>query len=335
MLTESSIGGTGAARERLNRRERLDVVAVPTDVRESTLFDWVPVDRMFVAPYGRPFSQKKVDGLLLNFDFAALGVLYLSFRSEEDNYAILDGQHRMVAAMQKGHTELPSRIYIDLSYEQEAALYVRFATVNRQTALDRFRARLEAKEPVALHIEGIIREHGGLEIAASSKGREGFFCAVDQAEKTLRRDGADGLIDVCRILRAAWETAPRAWTASMITGVAGFWIRYRRNKELRYDRLVSVLQLRTPESVLARAAMIASTDRRSNVSGSIGMAILHLYNDGIRSHRLPGWAAMVYGDETREERREQLRRTMNANHRKPVPAEGAASAGPGEEAVTS
>jgi len=119
--------------------------------QRQTRFAWVPLGAMFSAPYERPLSQPKVDRILKAWDLRAVGVLYLSERvtpgSEDHAFAILDGRHRQAAAEQHGVASLPALIYQGLTYADEATLYVAFATVNRQTALDRFRARVEAGDP--------------------------------------------------------------------------------------------------------------------------------------------------------------------------------------------
>lgn len=266
---------------------------VPKDLREQTLFDWVAVEKMFIAPYGRVFSQTKVNGLRKSFDFNAVGVLYLSFRDKEDMYAVLDGQHRKVAAEQEGYTMLPARIFLDLTYEQEAGLYVRFATVNKQMAVDRMRARLEARDPKALAIRAIVQERGmdvACALADSSKPR--FIAAVYELEKVYDQHGGELLTEVCRTLQAAWDDQSRAWSCYLLSGTAAFLARYHGNPLFRYERLITRMRLLSPETILARATMNSKTLQLSK-GALVGMALLEIYNDGLRSGKLPAWQSFV------------------------------------------
>src|SRR5678816_2340750 len=129
------------------------------ELDSKTIYEIVPTSKMFVASYGRPLSVAKVQRIARAFDERAIGTVYLSLRNNGE-YAILDGQHRVAAANLKGIYELPARVFIDLSYEDEAALYVKFATVNKQTSLDRWRARVIAKEPKVQDITDLLQSIG-------------------------------------------------------------------------------------------------------------------------------------------------------------------------------
>lgn len=101
----------------------MPVMARPVDdkqaqlraIEEKTLFEWVNILDTFVANYGRPLSETRVKSILKHFDPLGLGTILLSMR-DDNRYAIIDGQHRIAAAMEYGMTSVPSRVYIDLSY---------------------------------------------------------------------------------------------------------------------------------------------------------------------------------------------------------------------------
>lgn len=274
-------------------------VLIPDEVKSQTLFDYVPLNKMFTAAYCRPFSQKKVDALRRNFDLNAIGVLYLSYRSSEDNYAIIDGHHRKVTAEQEGYTTLPARIYIDLTYEQEASLYVKFATVNKQTALDRFKARIEAKEPKALEIQSIVEEYGSMKIGPNFGSLTGYCQAAYTLEKVYNLHGAQALQEVCTLLRASYQDQQRAWSAPVLEGTAMFWTRYHTHPRLMYKRLVERLQLITPEQLIAKAVSIKATIKQADALSAVGRAIVLQYNAGLRGYQLPDWQAQVIGEPAR------------------------------------
>lgn len=299
----------GAALVEKRLMESSTAVVIPDDVASNTIFDMVPLDSMFVAPYGRPFSQRKVDGLLKNWFLPSVGVLYLSFRYDSNNYALLDGQHRKVAAEQKGITKLPARIYIDLSYEQEADLYVRFATVNKQTALDRFRARIEAKEEHATTIRAIVRSHSDMDIATTSAPEPNMINAVDTLERVYNQYGAKALGESCLLIQSAWGNQSRAWGATIIRGMAMFWIRY--HEVCKYKELIERLSCISPEQVLAKANAKRAALSSAESQSAVGLVLVDLYNDRRRSGRLPEWKRMVYGEKGKETARASMQ-TANA-----------------------
>src|SRR4030095_16437700 len=166
-------------------------------LEERTRYEWVPLLSTFAAPYERPLSPSKVERLVTEWNLPAAGVLYLAERrdrpaNEPVRYPILDGRHRIAAAQRKGYERLPALIYQGLSYQEEARLYVAFATVNRQTSMDRYRARLEGGDEVALQIQRLARDVGHVMIGIQySIGSPGFLNAVFTCERILTQWGEE------------------------------------------------------------------------------------------------------------------------------------------------
>ena len=280
---------------------------VPKDILEETLFDWVPVEKMFVPKYGRALSQPKIDGLRRNWDPRAVGVLMLSFRAN-DTYAIIDGQHRMAAAQLEGITALPARIYIDLAYEEEAALYRRFATVHQQTALDIFRARVEERDPLALQIVAVLKKYK-MDIAAVPGPNR--LTAIAAVNSIVSQYGLDFFDEVLGLLREAWTGNSRAWAGPMLQGMAMFWYRYRAVVDRK--RLVAKLVASTPDTVTRMGTQLASLLGSEYGSAKIGIAIRHLYNAGIRKNQLAEWQPKIMTDEGRIALREGQERARKTN----------------------
>lgn len=270
---------------------QLDRESNPT-IREQTLLDWVPIEKMFIAAYGRPLSQKKVQKMFEKFDPNALGVILLSFRPN-DTYAVLDGQHRIALAMQAGMTVLAARIYIDLTYEEEAKLYNDFATINQQSALDKFRAKLEAKDTTALDIQRILNHHG-LEVATSGPAL-GKVQAVAALEFIYAQQGATTLDNVIGILHAGWEESKRAYLQQSLYGMMAFWIRYHDVVDIK--RLQDVMKKYSPERIIQASMTHQSASiARSNHIETWGRAMVDAYNYGMRQHRLEEWEKKVVSE---------------------------------------
>ena len=118
-------------------------------------FGWVPIDQCFVDAYGRPEKPGRVASVLKDFDEDGLGVIIVSARPD-GRYAVIDGNHRVLAAQKMGLTHIEASIRYGYTYEYEADLYGKFANVAKQTAGDQFRALVEKRDPDALDIKAIV-----------------------------------------------------------------------------------------------------------------------------------------------------------------------------------
>lgn len=258
--------------------------------RAGMYFAWVPIHAMFTDSYGRQISERKVASLRANFNRDALGVILLSERPD-GRMAILDGSHRRAATIQEGIDEMASLVYTGLTYQQEAALYLAFASVNRQTARDRFRARAEAADPAVVAIRSHLQRHG-LDVALSGPS-VGRVQAVYALDRIMASQGEEFLGEMVDLLYDAWGTQTRAWVSWTISGMAAFWARYRR--DVRRDHLVDVLKLATPERVLAAARAHNEILSSSSIhQRGYGLVVKDLYDRGLHEgNRLPEWSVFA------------------------------------------
>lgn len=264
-------------------------------IEQNTVFEVVPTSKMFVAKYGRPLVVAKVQTMVRLFDKNGIGTIYLSLRSD-GQYAILDGQHRVAAANLKGLYELPSLVFIDLTYEEEAALYVKFATVNQQSSLDKFKARVEAREPTALDIVDLLDSCGSLYIAYNGPADHGIQ-AVSLLENLYRKNGRAHLRHVLTTIYRTWQGTQRAYTYSVVQGISAFLLRYEGltvqddGVKLDWQRLTQILQRMTPEGLIAKATQLQGLMSKEKAASAAGQIILHEYNKGLKTHKLPDWTA--------------------------------------------
>lgn len=269
-------------------------ISVDPDTGYLVATMWVALTEMFIAPYGRQPTDRKVDKMLSRgLDRDALGTISLSLRPD-GRFAIIDGGHRAEAAAKSGLTHLFARVYLDLTYEQEAELYEKLGTVNRQTALDRFRARVEAKEPTALHIQEILARHSmKVSISGPAVGSVQSIGAIDKIYIELGPVALDAIVG---ILYRAWGTTRKAWVQNMMEAMRQFWMRY--SDEVNVDKLVAQLRLTSPERLMAEAgAVVVHT---SSPGTLIGQTIVIHYNKGVRTNKLGYWVDHI--GKTREAR---------------------------------
>lgn len=268
----------------------LSDLSLDEQISSQTLFDTIPICKMFVAKYGRPLVVARVQQIVRSFDEKAIGTIYLSIRAD-GNYAILDGQHRIAAANLKGLTTLSSRVFIDLTYEQEAALYVKFATVNKQTSLDRFKARVEAREPLALDILDILNSTN-LTISYSGQSA-GTLQAVSTLEAIYKKGGRAHLRNVLTTIYHSWKDQPRAYVLPILYGISMFLQRYNNDNtqpKLDWTRLYSKLHQLTPEILIAKSSQLKGVISQAESQAVVGMVILYEYNSGLhKQNKLPEW----------------------------------------------
>lgn len=248
----------------------------PIHVDEHTLFEMVPLDRVFADRYCRPIRQWQVSRQRRNWNVDKVGSLYVSLRND-GRYAVLDGNHRIAAARLEGITHLPARVYIDLIYQQEAELYNAFATQHKQSALDRFRALVEAEDRMALEIVAMLHRHG-LRIGFNGPA-VGCLQAVYALERIYRDHGLGVLDMVVRILHEAWGYTPGAYVTNVLNGTAALVARY--NDAINERRLVTLLKHNGIDYLMQRASEYRSV--RSMTETAWGRAMHDLYNRGLRA----------------------------------------------------
>lgn len=252
-------------------------------IERETIAEWVPISKLFVDRYGRPVSDHAINKMMRGgFKPNSLGTIMLSLR-EDGRYAILDGNHRTQYARKWGVLRMHARVFIDKTYEEEAALFADFNSTNRPTALDRFRARLEAGDEIAHDIQRILARHS-LTIGIDGQGH-GTVQSVGAIDKVYSELGPLGLDRVVEILHGAWGYERKAWVQPMVEGMRQFWARY--GEECDIPRLIGQMKLLTPEQILAQAGLVAL--RTASPGTLIGMTLVDRYNRGLRSRRLPDW----------------------------------------------
>lgn len=269
------------------------------DIETNTMFDWVPIEKTIVAPYGRFLSEAKVEHLVSTWNPKAFGVALLSWRHLEEVYAILDGQHRTEAARRVGMDKIPARIYIDLTYREEADLYVRFATVNKQTAVDRFRARLEAGDPVVLDLHAILTGLN-LEVPPQQTGAltPHQIACVFTLERVYQYQGREILSLALHTLHDAWKGRQRGYSMQAVEGAAAFWARYQGQASMSH--LIDVLHRNTPDEVAVLAYKTQEVMGQMQAAYAWGRVFLRLYNNRMKSP-LPEWQDHLL-KETHEQR---------------------------------
>lgn len=289
------------------------MVSLVQQEEQHSFITTVDLALVFVADYGRPFSQAKVDAIVKHWDPRAVGVILLSYRGD-NRYAIMDGQHRVAAAMVMGVSELPARIYVDLTYEEEATLYRLFATVNKQTAGDIFRARVEAGEPLAVGIKRAL-EANEMTLAYTGGKHPGRFTAIGTAVEIAERHGLPHISEVFGLIHDTWGISATAWSAGMLTGVDAFWLRFRDSPLTSRQLVAARWKHIVPENALIQADLLKTAMEKRYHRTIVGQYLMNMYNNGLRTNRLGPWAERLTTEEVVERQRERIRTKLTADDR--------------------
>jgi hypothetical protein len=119
---------------------------------------------------------------------------------------LVDGGHRRACCQKLGYKHWYAYVIAGLDSRKEAELYESM-NVDRKNAnaLERFKARLHYRDPVAITIKGTV-EHNGFELELC-RGRNGgriIHCVV-ALDMIFRRANRPGLEQVLHVIKNCWD----------------------------------------------------------------------------------------------------------------------------------
>lgn len=255
--------------------------------------DNVPTERVSCDyTYARPLTQKRIASLnKKQWDPRRAGVLYMSMR-DDGTYYTIDGQGRMFLAIKFKIPTVPARVYIDLTVQDEAELYLAFNRDRVATEpIDDFMARLVMNEPSAIAIQSIVTALG-LTIAKGS-GANKVHC-VAMLDKVYALWGPQVLESSLRLLLDAWASQTGSLVSAMVGGAMQFVVRYPKLSLIQYRDLVARMGKVMPAHVAARARGVQQESPGMGLDSAYGRVLWSIYNTGRRTHRLDDWQARVY-----------------------------------------
>jgi len=257
---------------------------------EEFNLEWIEVADLRVDhDYQRPLNNASIRKIAEHFDPLKFGTLAVSERDEV--YFVVDGQQRFHAIKMRfgPRSLLPCIVYRELETKDEAAQFIGLNDSTSVAAIDKFKARCAAGDPVACDIRKIIRNRG-LNIARSPS--DGHIACVAQCERIyLGGNKQHGKINPAALgetlsnLLAIWGPEKTAFNGNIVTGLGWVVLRYRM--QLDQDRLVDKIKAKWPNAtdLLHDARKIQSVEGRS-VFVHVADQIIKRYNVGIRTKNL-------------------------------------------------
>lgn len=240
--------------------------------------------------YQRGLNLNHVNFLAEHWSSRECDPIKVSRRSDGSLW-VIDGQHRVRAAMKAKVKDLLAHVIEGLTYQEEADLFYR-AQVGRlgMRPLDEWNASLEAEHPDTVEITRIVESLGGR--VNKSQNTEKGINAPKTLWKMYDAAGPDYVYETMRAIADAWPDAKLGGPASeapMLMGVF-YMVTVYDNHEWKHDRLVKRLSKTTPQEIAARATAYRGTGKKRDVS--YYLAILDTYNKGLAEKlKLPARSA--------------------------------------------
>lgn len=195
--------------------------------------------------FQRDLDERRTKEMAENFSIDLLGVPVVSQR-EDGAIMRIDGQHRLAAAILAGFGDVPvtMEVHFGLSPKQEADLFLRLNEKRKSVrAVDRFKARLVAEEPVALEIRSSLQK---VKCKITKTPQRGGVMAIEAVERAFHQGTLD---QTMRALYAWLDGSPDAFDGHLVRAVSAFFSAYPEASPLH---LASRLETHAPSKVLAR-----------------------------------------------------------------------------------
>lgn len=186
--------------------------------------DFVSVPDITVdASYQRKISDRgrvRINKIVKEFDWRRFGALVLA-RNSEGGLNVIDGQHRLLAAVQLGLATVPAVIASGDLVDQAKAFVAVNADRTGVVSIDKFRARVVAGDGTAVTVHKMLKTLGiNCDIAAGCAIRPRETRAVSLLEKLVKRAGEGVVFTTLETLIDAQPEQPNLLTAFVIEATA-------------------------------------------------------------------------------------------------------------------
>lgn len=280
-------------------------IEVVADVSGVGVFAWVNIEHInFDKHYQRGLNLRAAEEYARDWEDEVADPPVCSQRKDGSLWCI-SGQHRVWAAKMLKRDKLLVRIVKDKTVAAEARLRVKANKQLSESSLDRFKARLAAREPKVVEIDKICRQFDTKVNETPSK-YEGIN-SPSSLERIYELDRGGLLIRTFTVIQEVWGAVGGADTNNnTVQGIA--WFLGVHDGEYDHARLLDKLEKFGAEAItrrgLAHKAILGG-------SGWVNFyrALVELYNEKLPlpSHlelKTGGWSKMSSGGERRSQNTE-------------------------------
>jgi hypothetical protein len=240
------------------------------------------VDHGYQRPVAWPFVRREA----ARFDASLVGTIDVAERGRGAVFAVLDGQQRMEICKMNGKTTIWASIYSGLDLASEARFFLH---KNRDRKVVHpyytFRARVTAKDPEAVAIEGIVTANdyvlavGAARPDTSLERNIAAIAAIEEAYKTVDEEGRECLTPTLLVLRKSTLGRQNGQNGLLIRGLARL---FRAHPELDDKHLGEVIAARGPDFLLGKSREGRYGDSHTGGAGyQMARALRDEYNRGL------------------------------------------------------
>jgi len=177
----------------------------------------LPVKTLKFSDYNRDVQINRVKKMVKKYNPLMVGVLTVSKRP--NGFYVVDGQNRLAMLKTLGIQEVICQISSDLDYEDEARLFVDLGNSTKAISyFDKFRGRLESKEPQAIRIKDIT-EKAGLRIGKNGGQSNNKIVSLKVLDDMYADIGEEGLFRTLSLIKKTWNGAMKSLEAPILKGV--------------------------------------------------------------------------------------------------------------------
>lgn len=242
----------------------------------------------------REFQLYRAEVMAHDFQMYSAGALHVAYR--DGVYWVVDGWHRVQAALIAGVRMLPAMIRGTASEAEESEWFAKLNTERvRPDAISLFWANADAGEESAL---AVLRACEATNVVLAESISSGSRAPnVTRAHRALQKlahaHGEALLVRGLRICRRVWPEDQRALHAQVVVPITGFVALYDIHKDYSDEVFVQRLGRLSVKTLLQNiSSETPSTGAQGGQGGAYGQpgprrALLAAYNHKARSKRLP------------------------------------------------
>lgn len=226
----------------------------------------------------RALIPARVKALARAWNLDDVGAITVSIRDRKA--IVIDGQHRVKAAMELGlgETKVLCHVYRGLSLEEEARKFLSLNNSRAVTPFDRYKIGLVANDPTCVGVRDTFAKYS---LRIGHHDGDGIVRCVGSAMALYDRD-PEVLDQVCAVLTGTWGTRSAAFEQTIFAAMGQVLARF--NGEL--DRGVLVKKLagyKGGPAGLAGDARGWADYRPITITRAAGEIIVDTYNRGRRT----------------------------------------------------
>lgn len=203
----------------------IEAVDPPSAFGPPSNFMWVDIDQLRIDPsYQREMreaSVKRIREIAGGFTWRLFRTIMVA-RVAPQVYAVIDGQHRVMAALLAGLTKVPAELVVADRAQQAAAFSAINTRVTRVHSMGAFRAEVAAGDPDAIAIQEACLAAAVRVLSypvQRASQQVGDTMSIGALRQVYKASGADVLTLVLRCITSGNKPRPGAVSSAAIQGI--------------------------------------------------------------------------------------------------------------------